>query len=105
MEIKKFHFPTFEKWNQTQWYEEKIGTYTCAIRPFSFGCYGNTENDYIAAISPADNPLNIHSVKVICDFIKCDRRDMQKLKAWYDEVTININKKWEKLILETYFNE
>ena len=105
MNIKEFSFPTFEKWNQTQKYEEKIGTYTCAIRAFSYGCNGNTQNVYVAAISPDDNPLNIYSRKDVCDSIKCDNFDERRLKEWYDEVTSNFNKKWEEFLLKTYFKE
>lgn len=37
MTIKTFDFPSFEEWNKTQEYTQKIGDYTCAISIVTFG--------------------------------------------------------------------
>ena len=65
MKSKKFSFPTFEIWNKTQEFKEKIGAYTCAIGVVSFGCNGNTKYTYFAAIAACDNPLNAYAEKKI----------------------------------------
>lgn len=105
MTVKKFNFPTFEGWNKGNEWSQKIGSFTCRVATVGWGCNGNTKNDYQIAISKSDNPLNIYSPKLFNDFISCDVKDNNSLQYWYENAIKNANSKWEKYILETYFEE
>ena len=103
MNIKKFSFLPFDEWNKKHEFKQKIGNYTCAIEIFSWGCNGNNENTYIAAIAANDNPTNIYVHKVIFNTFTCDRANKEALREWYEKVTIYLNEQWEQYVLNTYF--
>lgn len=104
MNIKTFSFPSFNEWNKTRQYSQKIGDYTSTIKTIAWGCNGNTKNDYEAAIANSDNPTNIYVSALFADFISCDVSDTTKLKKWYESVVIKLNDSWKTFILETYLN-
>lgn len=104
MTIKTFEFPSFEEWNKTRKYSQKIGDYTCAIETVAGWCNVNTKNDYEAVIANSDNPTNIHVKKIFNKCINdCDESDEKTLKEWYEAVIVELNDKWKAFILDTYF--
>lgn len=100
MTLKAFTFPSFEEWNETYEYVQKIGDYTCAIDCFDFS---SEELDCIAAFANSNNPTSEYVPKVFCSSIRCNISDNKTLKDWYEKVTIQISDKWKNFILDTYF--
>lgn len=102
MRIKTFEFPSFEEWNKTQEYSQKIGDYTCAVEAVVSGCDGDTENFYQAAIANYDYPTNILVKKIFAKGISCDRSDEKAIKEWYEVATAELNDAWKAFVLKKY---
>lgn len=103
MRSKTFEFPSFESWNGNQQeYNQKIGAYTCVIKPTSWGAK-DKKVTYAAAIANSDYPTNIYVHPIFAESIRCNPHDEKTLKKWYEAVTVKLNDRWKAFILETYF--
>lgn len=102
MTIKIFDFPSFEEWNKTQEYTQKIGDYTCRIGVVTFWTREDPRNDYQAAIANFDCPTNIYVPKIFSEKITYNISDEKNLKEWYETVIVKLNDEWKKFILEKY---
>lgn len=97
MTIKTFDFPSFEEWNKTQEYKQKIGDYACSISIETFGPKGDPRNNFQVAIANADYPTNKMFSEMNYNIL-----DETTLKEWYEEVIVKLNDEWKKFVLETY---
>lgn len=103
MTIKTFAFPSFEGWvKKGSVVRVELGAYCCEIRAYS---WGNNSTIYKLAASYVDrNPLNIYSPQIFSRRFE-DFGDNEKLKKWYDEVTLEFNSFWKNLVISTYIEE
>lgn len=105
MKVKTFNFPTFEIWNETKEFEQKIGDYACVIEVvFAWGSK-DVKSTFLAAIANNDVPTNIYVRKVASSSIDCYLSDEKTLKQWYEKVTAKLNEQWCDFIMKNYIDE
>lgn len=106
MEIKTFKFLSFEEWEKTKEYSQKIGDYTCAIKYLYGGEWHRGEyhnNYYKAAIANYENPIPCYVEHIYVNTFN-QFSEQNTLKEWYEHVTLELNAIWKEFIYNTYLN-
>lgn len=107
MNVKKFAFPSFDEFKKTDNVSLKIGNYVAEIGIIAWGCNGNTENTYCAAIACNQNPHNIYSETIVRLNCRHDYKngDIDTLQAWYETTCNILNDRYVQHIMDNYLEQ
>ena len=100
-EIRKFQFPSFEEWHNSdcQW-RGKIGDYYCDVHRT---IWSQNETMFGCAIAANQSPLNSYANPIVRLNFRWDGRDMNVLKENYESAVRSVNEMWVKRFQEFYF--
>ena len=101
MKFKKWNFPTFEEWDEKgRDYKGSLGEFYCEIKAVS---WGNEEANYGVGISTSNVPHNFYVDRVVSDYRRLNMSDRESIREWYNTAIKIVQEKWEKYLMETYF--
>ena len=108
MKVKKFAFPSFEKWvKKGKKVRIELGAYCCEVRASSWIVISGTckAASYMFVVSLANlNPFSPYTHKLFCSTYEYDG-NAEKLKEWYDKTISEFNIFWDNHVKSTYLDE
>lgn len=97
--VKQFVFPSFDMWQESLEWSSSIGVFNVRIARVSWSTGKCAESTYQIGISVGSNPLNMYTPTIWGDGLTCLYTDTEKLRRWYEHVTVEANKAFERHVL------
>lgn len=97
--VKQFVFPSFDTWQKSLEWSSSIGVFNIRIARVSWSTGERVESTYQIGISVGSNPLNMYTSKIWSDGLTCLYTDTEKLRRWYERVTVESNEAFARHVL------